>query len=101
MTNATPNSLMRRTKAELVNIILRKDETETKASEEIKSLEKKLSVCESDREKTIENCNNKVQSIKDSYDNIICALKADNKRLKYNFFYLIVLYIAIIIIMLL
>ena len=101
MTNATPNSLMRRTKAELVNIILRKDETEAKASEEIKSLEKKLSVCESDKEKTIENCNTKVQSIKDYYNKTIYVLKADNKRLKNNFFYLIVLYIALIIIMLL
>jgi hypothetical protein len=101
MTNATPSSLMRRTKAELVNIILRKDETEAKAAEEIKTLNKKVSEYEANHKKTVDNYKDKVQSIKDSYNDVISTLNADNKKLKNTLIYSYVAFAAIIIIILL
>ncbi len=101
MTNATSNSLMRRTKAELVTIILRKDETETKASEEIKILNKKVSEYEANNKRIITDYEDKIQNIKDSYNSVISILTAYNKRLKHTLIYIRILYIATLIIMIL
>lgn len=69
MANASEGSLMKRTKAELVNIILRKDEVETNHSEEIKSLKESVSNFEREVESYREEIDDYVADLKD------CALK--------------------------
>lgn len=78
MANASEGSLMKRTKAELVNIILRKDETEVNNNQEIKSLKESVSNFEREVESYREEIDDYVADLKD------CASKLrKHKALNY------------------
>lgn len=71
MTNANEGSLMRRTKSELVQIILRKDEVEKQKNEEIDRLNKDVNVLQTKLNASTEvakSANKEVEDYKDALD---------------------------------